>query len=126
MKKKDITSHRRDKAASLIHAAVMEVLRNGRMLDRRLIGCPLSITRVTVTADLKLAYCYFLPFNTSLREEDLLEALSSSMRAIRAMVTEKINLKYSPELRFFYDESFDNANKVESLLMRINTEGKEG
>ncbi len=119
MKKKDTISHRQDRVASLIQAAVMDTLRKGRMMDERLIGYPLTVTRVSVTPDLKLATCYFLPFNTNLSEQDLSDALQSSARSIRISVTEKINLKYSPEIRFFYDKTFDNVNQVDLLLKKI-------
>jgi len=109
-------SHRQEKVATLINEAVIEILRRGKMLDERLINCPLTITKVQVTGDLKIANCYFLPFNTNLNEIQLTEALNSSKYAIRNFVTTKINMKYSPEIRFHYDHSFDNAQKVEELL----------
>jgi len=34
-------------------------------------------------------------------------------------VTNKISLKYSPELRFRYDRSFDNLTEVDRLLNSI-------
>ncbi|MCC8372426.1 MAG: 30S ribosome-binding factor RbfA [Rickettsia endosymbiont of Pseudomimeciton antennatum] len=109
-------SSRQKKVASLINAALVEVLRRGKMLDERLINCPVTITKVLVTADLKVADCYFLPFNTVLNEIQLTESLNNSRYAIRNFITAKINLKYSPEIRFHYDHGFDNADKVEKLL----------
>ncbi|MCC8398104.1 MAG: 30S ribosome-binding factor RbfA [Rickettsia endosymbiont of Labidopullus appendiculatus] len=109
-------SSRQKKVASLINAALVEVLRRGKMLDERLINCPVTITKVLVTADLKVADCYFLPFNTALNEIQLTESLNNSRYAIRNFITAKINLKYSPEIRFHYDHGFDNADKVEKLL----------
>ncbi|XVN42930.1 MAG: 30S ribosome-binding factor RbfA [Candidatus Rickettsia vulgarisii] len=109
-------SHRQQKAATLINSAIVEVLRNGKMLDKNLINCSVTITKVLVTSDLKLAYCYFLPFNTKLNAQELMEALDKSKYAIRSFVTSKINLKYSPEIRFHYDYGFDNTYQVEKLL----------
>lgn len=57
-----------------------------------------------------------LPFNTNLTELQLAEALNSSKYAIRNVVTTKINMKYSPEIRFHYDHSIDNIHRVEELL----------
>ncbi len=109
-------SSRQKKVASLINEALVEVLRRGKMLDERLINCPVTITKVLVTADLKVAHCYFLPFNTVFNEIQLTESLNNSKYAIRNFITAKINLKYSPEIRFHYDLGFDNADKVEKLL----------
>lgn len=112
-------SHRQDKVAGLINASVMEALRKGKMYDRRLSGCPVTITKVSVTSDLKSAHCYFVPFNTDLSEEQLIEALNNSRSYIRHFVTEKIQLKYSPEIHFHYDHGFGNADKVEQLLRSL-------
>ena len=109
-------SSRQKKVASLINAALVEVLRRGKMLDERLINCPVTITKVLVTADLKVADCYFLPFNTAFNKIQLTESLNSAKYALRNFITAKINLKYSPEIRFHYDHGFDNADKVDKLL----------
>ena len=114
-------SHRQQKLASIINKALIEILQRGKMLDARLFNCPLTITKIIVTTDLKIANCYFLPFNTKLTAIEITEALNSSKRAIRNFVTNKINMKFSPDIRFHYDHGFDNAIKVEQLLKTINT-----
>lgn len=125
MKKIDKTnSHRQQRVAALIHEAIIEVLMRGKMLDTRLLNCPITITKVLVTGDLKIANCYFLPFNTNLSENELNNALEKSKNAIRVFVTSKINMKFSPDIRFHYDHGFDNAQKVEQLLKKTkNFEG---
>ncbi|MCC8418733.1 MAG: 30S ribosome-binding factor RbfA [Rickettsia endosymbiont of Glossina mortisans submortisans] len=114
-------SHRQQKLASIINEALIEVLRRGKMLDSRLFDCPLTITKVIVTADLKIANCYFLPFNTKLTIDEIMEALNNSKNAIRNFITNKINMKFSPDIRFHYDRGFENAIKVEELLKNIST-----
>jgi len=66
----------------------------GKGIDMRLIPIPLTITKVNITPDLKVANCYFLPFNTKLSEEEILKALEESKHIIRQYVTKEINLKY--------------------------------
>ncbi|MEY4463168.1 MAG: Ribosome-binding factor [Pseudomonadota bacterium] len=113
-------SHRQQKLASIINEALIEILRRGKMLDSRLFDCPLTITKVIVTADLKIANCYFLPFNTKLTIDEIMDALNNSKNAIRNFITNKINMKFSPDIRFYYDHGFENAKKVEELLKNIN------
>ncbi len=100
-------SQRQLRVAQMIQSAIMYCLRKGKRLDDLLYDCPLTITKVVVTADLKIAYCYFLPFNTILTKEALSNALEASKYDIRKFVTSEINLKYSPELRFYYDQAFE-------------------
>ena len=42
-----------------------------------------------------------------------------SKHIIRQYVTKEINLKYSPEIRFFYDQAFENAAKIDLLLNKL-------
>jgi ribosome-binding factor A len=109
-------SQRQQKVARLINEALISILRNGKMLDLRLMNCPITVTKVLVTADLRIANCYFLPFNTQLSESEIMEALDSSKYVIRNYVTKEIKMKYSPEIRFHYDHSFDNLYKVEQII----------
>jgi len=116
--KNNTVSHRVQRVESLIGEALIDVLRRGKQLDPLLINCPISITKIEVTKDLKIAKCYFLPFNTKLTVDQLLTALENSKFAIRDFVTKKINLKYSTEIRFYFDQGFDNANIVDQYLKK--------
>lgn len=112
-------SQRQLKVSGLISAAVIDCLRKGKRIDIRLVPMSLTITKVNISPDLKIANCYFLPFNTNLSSDIILEALEESKYAIRQHVTKEINLKYSPEIRFYYDQAFENAAKIEQLLKEL-------
>ena len=112
-------SQRQLKVSQIIGAAIINCLMKGKGIDMRLIPIPLTITKVNITPDLKVANCYFLPFNTKLSEEEILKALEESRYIIRQYVTKEINLKYSPEIRFFYDQAFENAAKINLLLNKL-------
>jgi ribosome-binding factor A len=55
----------------------------------------------------------------------LLAAFEKSKYGLRALVTSKIALKYSPELRFCYDHGFKNAHQVDKLLQNISLPSDE-
>lgn len=113
-------SNRQLRVAELIRKTLIEVLQKGKMLDVVLLNTPITITRVFVTPDLKLAECNFLP--SALQKaniDELLAALENSKHAIRRSVTSKLKLKYSPELVFKYDHGFENADIVHKLLDEI-------
>jgi len=112
-------SQRQLKVSQLISAAVIDCLRKGKRIDIRLLSMPLTITKVNISPDLKVANCYFLPFNTNLTRDIILEALEESKYVIRQHVTKEINLKYSPEIRFYYDQAFENAAEIEHLLKNL-------
>lgn len=112
-----IQSERQLRVSQLINNSIVKYFRSGSLVDIRLINGPLTITKVNISADLKIANCFVLPFNTEIPAEEILEALEESAFEIRKFVTKDINLKYSPELRFFYDNCFETANIIETVML---------
>lgn len=92
-------------------------MREGR-LEPELHLMPLNITEVNISPDLRMVNCFFVPFNTQLSVEQLLNALERSKYIIRNSVTKNINLKYSPEIFFYFDQSIDNVMEIEGLLKK--------
>lgn len=112
-------SSRQLKVANLIKQSLVEIFARGRKLDLYLIENKITITNVEVSQDLKHANCYFLPFGTKIDSKKILDALDSSKFAIRHQVTETINMKFSPELKFYYDKGLENSIEVESVLKKV-------
>jgi len=111
------SSQRQLRVAELIKLALIDSIRKGKVSDVRLLNNEVTITYVKISADLKIADCYFLPFgHNRLTEKEWLSAFESSKYGLRGLVTSKVALKYSPELRFHYDHGFDNATNIEKLL----------
>ena len=109
-------SQRQLKVAQTIHASLVECLQREGKLDYRLYSVPISIVEVNISPDLKVANCFFVRFNTELSINELLEALEESKYVIRNYVTRQVNLKFSPEIRFYYDEGEKNTILIEKLL----------
>lgn len=117
MRPKNINTYRHLRVASLVRVALDEIFLMGKGLDARLQNAKSSITNLTISADLKLVTCYFVPSVTSvINPDELLDALNQSKFAIRKIITTKVMLKYSPEIRFIYDHGFANAIKVNKAL----------
>lgn len=109
-------SQRQLKVSQGIYASLIDCFRKEGRVDIRLSNCPLSITKVNVSSDLRVANCFFVPFNTTLSADEILVALEESRFVIRDFVTRKINLKYSPEIRFYYDAAYENFAIIGELL----------
>lgn len=111
--------YRQQRVASLINQALVKYLSYGQILDVRLLDNPVTFTRVEVTKDLRVASCYFVPFNNSFNVDELLEALEISKGAIRYFISKNVVLRYTPEIRFFYDHGFENAEKITQMLQSM-------
>jgi ribosome-binding factor A len=91
--------------------------------DRRTSG--VLITRVEMTDDLQTARVYVrleMGGDAALARTNVVKALSGATGRLRREVTRAVGLRYAPELRFFYDEGQDAAQRVEELLREIQDE----
>ncbi len=112
-------SQRQLQVSQGIHRSLVECFtKSSSKLGPRLYDSPLSITKVNISPDLKIANCFFLPFNTNLSPDEILDAIEESRFVIRNFVTRQVNLKYSPQINFYYDSGFENSQKVEELLKK--------
>jgi ribosome-binding factor A len=117
MLNKNNYSQRQLRAAELIKEAVIEVLQKGKGLDSRLFEAKITVSDVEISPDLKVANCCVLNFpGSKLSSQDLIDALNSSKNNLRYMVNSKVRMKYSPELRFKYDHSFDIVDQMNKTM----------
>jgi ribosome-binding factor A len=99
-----------------IKQVLSEVLLAGKKLDPILMEISITVSEVRMSPDLKVANCYVLPFGKEISPENLIEALHNSRGQIRNMVNKKVSLKFSPEIRFYYDVAFDRAEEINQLI----------
>ena len=79
----------------------------------------LTVTKVTVTDDLKIAKVYLSFLENKKSVEDVLEILESKHNLIRHHVGSKLTLKYIPQLQFYYDDSIVHAQRIDDLIQKI-------
>lgn len=58
----------------------------------------------------------------AVRRRALVEALGRASGMLRRELTQRLGLRFAPELRFSYDEGVDNTTRVEQLLAEIEAE----
>ena len=80
----------------------------------------LSVTKVTVSDDLKLAKVYLSFLENKKPVEDVLEVLVSKQNLIRHRMSLKLTLKYIPKLQFYYDDTIEYAQHIDSLIQKIH------
>ncbi len=108
-------SQRQLRVGELVRHAVSQVLERGEVHDPDIAGTPITVTEVRMSPDLKVATAYVM----LLGGEDgarVVEALGRVAPFLRRRIRGELALKFLPELRFFVDETFDYANRIERLL----------
>lgn len=109
-------SHRIDKVESLIKEEISMIFLN-KLRDTE-IGF-VTITRVKMSPDLRIAKVYISVLERDKREA-VLEKINSSNGYIRSELAHRIKIKFTPELKFFIDDTLDYVEKIEGLIKKIH------
>jgi ribosome-binding factor A len=110
-------SQRQLRAGELIRHALVEVLREGDLHDPALEDASVTVTEVRMSPDLKHATCFVEPLGGG-HAREVVEALNRHAKFLRGKLGRSIELKFTPDLRFVHDESFDAAAKMDALFNR--------
>lgn len=78
----------------------------------------ITITRITMTKDLRNAYIYLSIFDQD-KQEQILELLNEKKGYLRKAVASKTNLKYNPMLIFSLDPVSAHEDRIDKLLDEI-------
>ena len=80
-----------------------------------------TITGVETTSDLSYAKVYFTVLDDTKRKSTL-EALNGAASFIRGKLTERVEVRHTPELKFIYDTSIEYGNHIDEIIDNINKE----
>ena len=103
------------RVAELIRHAVAEILSRGGLNDPILDTQVVTVPRVRMSPDLKLATIFVMPLGRDSSPE-VVAALDRCRATLRSEVARRVNLRFAPDLRFKLDDKFDNALKIDALL----------
>jgi ribosome-binding factor A len=78
-----------------------------------------TIMRVRITDDLRSARIYFSVPEGDERKLNALAGFKSASGYLRRKLSRRLELRHIPELEFLYDESFDEAIRVDKVLKAI-------
>ena len=104
---------RSDRVSGLIQKVLSEILQK-EIKDPRLKMT--TITDVEVSRDLKRARIFFTTPNGDRKKEAAIKGFNSAQGFIKRTLADKLNLKYMPDIKFFYDESIEYGSHIDSLI----------
>ena len=96
-----------------------QVLEN-QVNDPRVQG--VYITDVTVDRELDYANIYVSSLEGKSQSEEILEGLHNASGFIRYTLSQEVELRVMPKLRFFWDETPEKADRIDSLLKGLQEE----
>lgn len=102
-----------------IQRVLTEILET-KVNDPRVEG--VYITDVSVDRELDFANVYVSSLDGEDRIEEILSGLENASGFIRYTLSQEVKLRVMPKLRFYWDETPDRADRIESLLAEIREE----
>ncbi|MBT8320346.1 MAG: 30S ribosome-binding factor RbfA [Eudoraea sp.] len=108
-------TQRQKKIGGLIQQDLADILQ--RAASEGAPGTLISVSKVSVTADLSIAKVYVSVFPTT-KAKEIVEEIKASTPAIRHELAQrtKHQLRRTPELLFFLDDSLDYIDKIDQSL----------
>jgi ribosome-binding factor A len=108
-------SQRMLRVGELVRHALAELFMRGDIIDPVVETATITVPEVRMTPDLKLAKAYVMPLG-GVHADEIVAALNRHAKFVRGEIGHKIDLKYAPEVRFYIDDTFEEADRIESLL----------
>ncbi len=110
---------RSDRVGCQIQKVLSDILLK-RVKDPRLKSA--SITGVKMSRDLRIARVYFITSDNKNTVDKTIDGFKSALGYVKYKLAAELGLRYMPELRFFYDESFEYGVHIDTILSRIHDE----
>ncbi len=110
-------SQRQLRAGELIRHALVEILTRENLREPQLRGVSITVTEVRTTPDLKQASAYCTPLGGA-NGAEIVAALNRVAPHVRGLLGRRIDMKFTPSLKFVLDQSFDEARRIDEILAR--------
>jgi ribosome-binding factor A len=110
-------SQRQLRAGELIRHALVEILRRENLREPALRGVSVTVSEVRASPDLKQATVFATPLGGA-HVREVVDALNRQAGHIRGLLGRRIDMKFTPALKFLADESFDTARRIDEILAR--------
>lgn len=85
-----------------------------------------TITAVSVAADMGTARVYFTPFASKHPHEEVRIGLAHAGGFLRGEVGRRLRLRHAPRLEFVYDDTADKAARLTGLIDRAVKDDEAG
>ncbi len=108
-------SQRQLRIAQEIKKIVASALERGEVRNPLILDKFVTITDVDVSPDLKYCTVYFMTLNGQ-NLGQIEDDLNAEARGMKKIIASKLKLRYTPDLNFRMDTSFEEVDRIEKLL----------
>jgi ribosome-binding factor A len=107
---------RSDRVGGLIQQVLAELLHK-EISNPRLVNT--TITAVKMSRDLRIAKIYYASEPGSEKQQAAQDGFERAQGFIKRELAQRLELRYMPELLFFYDDAIDRGARIEQLIKMV-------
>ncbi|MEM8772180.1 MAG: 30S ribosome-binding factor RbfA [Pseudomonadota bacterium] len=108
-------SQRQLRAGELVRHALVDILQRENFREPALNGVSVTVSEVRCSPDLKHASVFAAPLGGG-DQSAVIAALNKIAPHLRGLLGKKIEMKFTPALKFISDETFAEAQRIDALL----------
>ena len=111
-------SQRQIRFGELIRSLISDCLLKEDFYDDNISSTSITVSFVRMSKDLKISNVYFMPLGGK-NKFDTLNNLNDKKFIFQKFLSKaKLQSKFTPKLSFYIDDTFDEAEKIEKLLLK--------
>ena len=116
MNYQNMSSQRQIRFGEIIRSIISDTLSKNNILNDTVEINSATVSFVKVSKDLRIASIYIMPLGGS--DKNLILNLLNENRHIfqKSIVNAKLNAKFTPKIKFFLDDTFEEAERINKLL----------
>jgi ribosome-binding factor A len=109
-------SQRQLRAGELMRHALVDILRAQEITDPDIFGVSITLTEVRMSPDLRHATVFVEPLGGGEQAKAVVKALNKHHKFLRGRLGHAIDMKFTPELKFLHDDTFDEAARISAIF----------
>ncbi len=113
-------TQRQIRFGELIRSLISDCLLREDFYSESINPTSITVSFVRMSKDLKIANIYFMPLAGKDKKQILINLNEKKYIFQKFLSKAKIQSKFTPKLSFFLDDTFDEAEKIEKLLLNKN------
>ena len=78
-----------------------------------------TFSRVTISPDLKHAKVFFSILNNKIPIDKIQIEMDNRAKSFRKYLGQELRIKFTPELKFFYDETVEYTQKIDTIFQKL-------
>ena len=110
-------SNRQIRVGEMLRHMIANILEKHTLINNDLRDISIIVTEVDASPDLKNAKVYVTRLGGG-DMESVISGLNKIKSFLRREIAKTIHLKFTPDLKFFEDKTFDEANRINKLLSK--------